>query len=140
MKTSARNQLAGLVTAVTDGAVNSEVALDLGGGEHLVAIISKDSVARLGLVPGSKALALVKASWPILALGALPTTSARNHLAGRVVGLHHGAVNTEVVLKLAGGAELVVMITAGSEQALALKVGDSATALIKASHVILAVE
>ena len=49
MQTSARNHLKGRVHAVHDGAVNSEVVLDLGDGQHLVAIVTKDSAG-----PGDK--------------------------------------------------------------------------------------
>ena len=140
MQTSARNHLQGTVHAVHDGAVNSEVVLDLGDGQHLVAIVTKDSVQRLGLTAGKKAWALIKASWPILTKGEAPQTSARNSLCGTVKSITTGAVNTEVVLTLRGGAELVVMITVGSERTLGLKTGDAACALIKASHVILGVD
>ena len=140
MQTSARNHLHGTVHAVHDGAVNTEVVLDLGGGQHLVAIVTKASAAKLGFMHGKKAWALVKASWPILVKGAVPATSARNTLCGAVKSVTTGAVNTEVVLALQGGTELVVMITTGSEKSLDLKVGDAACALVKASHVILGVD
>ncbi|OIQ68645.1 molybdenum-pterin-binding protein MopA [mine drainage metagenome] len=70
----------------------------------------------------------------------MPRTSARNTLCGKVKTVHTGAVNTEVVLQLAGGTELVVMITTGSEKKLDLKPGDAACALIKANLVILGVD
>lgn len=140
MKTSARNQFQATVHAVHDGAVNSEVILDLQAGGKLVAIVTKESARALGLTPGQKVLALVKASWPILVVGPLPKTSARNHLAGAVKSVVTGAVETEVAVQVAGGPELVVMITKGSEKDLALKVGDAVGVLIKASHVILAVD
>lgn len=140
MQTSARNQLKGTVRRIQHGAVNSEVVLDIGQGEELVAIVSKESAQHLGLVEGKSAQALIKASWPILAAGPMPRTSARNHLAGTVTALHEGAVNTEVVLKLTGGAEFIVMITSGSEHGLGIRVGDAVHALVKASHVILAVD
>jgi len=140
MRTSARNHLKGQVHAVHDGAVNTEVVLDLGAGQHLVAIVTKESAHRLGLAAGKPAWALVKASWPILVKGAAPATSARNTLCGTVKSITTGAVNTEVVLGLKGGTELVVMITTGSEKTLDLKAGDAACALIKATHVILGVD
>jgi len=140
MKTSARNHLQGSIEAVLDGAVNTEVVLDLGEGQHLVAIVTKDSAHRLGLAAGKSAWALVKASWPILVKGAAPQTSARNTLCGTVKSVTSGAVNTEVVLSLKGGTELVVMITTGSEKTLGLMAGDAACALIKANHVILGVD
>ena len=61
MKLSARNQLAGTVKKIVPGAVNAEVTLDCGGVE-IVAIITSDSVQRLGLVAGKRAYAVVKAS------------------------------------------------------------------------------
>lgn len=139
MKTSARNQIKGVVHAVHDGAVNSEVLVDIGGGEHLAAVVTRESVAHLGLVPGRPVTALIKAFWPILVAGPMPKTSARNHLCGTVKTVKAGPVSTEVVLELKGGAEFVTIITTGSETALDLKAGDQACALVKASHVILAV-
>ena len=61
MNISARNQLAGTVKKIVPGAVNTEVTLDCGGLE-VVAIITSDSVQRLGLLAGKRAYAVVKAS------------------------------------------------------------------------------
>ncbi|QSX75250.1 TOBE domain-containing protein [Lysobacter arenosi] len=65
-------------------------------------------------------------------------TSARNHFAGKVVRIATGAVNDEVELELSGGARIVAIITHESLQHMALAVGDSAVALVKASSVIVA--
>jgi molybdate transport system regulatory protein len=141
MKTSARNALRGVVTAVTDGAVNAEVALRVGEGQSLVAVITRDSVRALDLEPGREAIALIKSSFVILAVGeAAPRTSARNALPGVVVHREDGAVNSEIALELEPGKTLTATVTLESARALDLKVGDRAWALIKASHVILAVE
>jgi len=141
MRTSARNALRGKVKNVIDGAVNAEVVVDIGQGLEIVAIITRHSVEDLGLATGSEVVALIKSSFPILVAGDAPIrASARNRLAGTVVSLDDGAVNSEVALEVADGKTLVATITRGSVDALGLKVGDRATALIKASHVILAVE
>ena len=141
MRTSARNALRGRVTTITDGAVNAEVVVDIGQGLEMVAIITRRSVEDLGLASGTDVVALVKSSFVILVAGdAAIRTSARNRLAGTIVALDDGAVDSEVVLQLADGKTLVSTITRASVEALDLKVGDRATALIKASHVILAVE
>ena len=66
--------------------------------------------------------------------------SARNQLKGRVVSVTHGAVNSEVVLALPGGAELVSVITKSSAEALGLAEGVEAVALVKASSVLMARE
>lgn len=67
MRTSARNRLCGTVAQCRRGAVNSEVVLELPGGRTIVAIVTNDSVAHLGLAVGARACALVKASHVILA-------------------------------------------------------------------------
>jgi molybdate transport system regulatory protein len=61
-KLSARNVLAVEVTKVQDGAVNSEVVVRLSGGSEVVASITKESVANLGLKVGEKVSAIFKAS------------------------------------------------------------------------------
>ena len=62
MKISARNVLTGKVKKVTKGAVNSEVTIVLAGGAEIVSIITKTSVARLGLKKGMTVHAVIKSS------------------------------------------------------------------------------
>lgn len=143
MKTSARNQLWGRVVAITRGAVNDEITLQLRGGDRIVAIITQASTEAMGLAVGTEAAALIKASWVMLAVidESQPRLriSARNQLRGRVVALQAGAVNTDVTVELAGGNTLSAVITQSSAEALALTPGDDVVALIKASSVILSV-
>ncbi|HEY1926206.1 MAG TPA: TOBE domain-containing protein [Caulobacteraceae bacterium] len=141
MRTSARNALRGVVSDVTHGAVDTEVTLKIHDGVSIVAIVSKRSAEDLRLAPGVEAIALIKASFVILAEGdGLCRTSARNALSGTVVSVDEGAVNSEVALELADGKTLTAIVTRRSAQSLGFKVGDRATALVKAPHVILAVE
>ncbi len=65
---SARNQLAGTVSALTPGAVNAEVVIAIDGGGEVAAIVTQASVRDLGLAPGVRATALFKASSVILAV------------------------------------------------------------------------
>ena len=141
MKISARNQLQGTVTEVNKGAVNSEVAIALAGGATVVAIITNESASKLGLQKGARATAIVKASDVMLGTGfENARISARNVLAGTVKKIEAGAVNSEVTLTLNGGGELVSIITKASADHLGLKAGGTATAIVKASHVIVAVD
>lgn len=141
MKTSARNALRGIVESVTDGAVNCEVVLRVSPGVAITAIITRPSVEDLGLAPGRQAVALIKASFVILApADPVLRTSARNQLYGTVISHETGAVNDEVILELDAGKTLAATITRGSGEALGFSVGDRVQALIKASHVILAVD
>jgi len=66
MKLSARNVLKGTVVKIVPGSINSEVTLKIAEGIEVVSIVSKDSVASLGLKPGSQAYAIIKASTVIL--------------------------------------------------------------------------
>jgi molybdate transport system regulatory protein len=139
MKTSARNQFLGHVKSIRKGAVNAEVILDIGGGDELAAIITNDSLNHLALQAGMAAYALVKAPWVIVTTDESLRTSARNRLCGTVVRCQEGAVNGEVVIELPGGKLVVASITNESINDLGLTVGTRACALIKASHIILAV-
>jgi molybdate transport system regulatory protein len=141
MRTSARNALRGVITAVTHGAVDTEVSLRIHEAVEIVAIISKRSAEDLQLAPGVEAIALIKASFVILAQGEGPyRTSARNALVGTVTSVEEGAVNSEVMVELADGKSLAAIVTRRSAEDLDFKLGDRVTALIKAPHVILAVE
>ena len=66
--------------------------------------------------------------------------SARNILKGKVAKIVTGAVNSEVILQLPGGEQVVSIITNGSVESLELKVGKDAYAVIKASSVMIAVD
>ncbi|MGN8159947.1 TOBE domain-containing protein [Salinisphaera sp. SWV1] len=140
MQTSARNQLLGRVTAVTRGAVNVEVDLELAGGDRLAAVITNASADNLGIEPGVAITALIKASWLIVAAGDMSDSrlSTRNRLVGTVESVIRDDVASEVTLRLPGGATLAAVITRESADTLALAEGDTATALFKASSVILA--
>jgi len=66
--------------------------------------------------------------------------SARNILKGTVVKVVPGAVNSEVVIRLADGIEIVSIVSKSSVDALGLKPGAATYAIIKASNVILGVD
>jgi molybdate transport system regulatory protein len=141
MKTSARNNLRGVIEEIKPGAVNAEVIMKLGENTRLTAVITSQSVEDLQLEPGREAVALIKSSFVLLAPeGEAGKTSARNQLCGTITRLHPGAVNSEYVIDLGEGKTLVAIVTCDSAEALGLEVGDRACALIKASHIILAVD
>ncbi|WP_313323620.1 TOBE domain-containing protein [Stutzerimonas nitrititolerans] len=140
MKTSARNQFLGTVTRTKSGAVNDEVELEIAGGQKLVAIVTQESTESLGLKPGAEAFALVKSSSVILMAEEDGTrVSARNRLTGTISRIQPGAVNSEVVLDLPGGATLAAIVTRESSDTLDLAVGRKVTAIFKASSVIVGV-
>ena len=139
MKTSARNQCLGKVINVKHGPISAEVTLDIGGGDVLTAVITNDSAEQLALQPGAEAYALIKAPWVIVTTEEGIRTSARNNLRGTVVRCQEGAINAEIVIELPGGKLVVATVTNESVHELGLAEGRQVTALIKASHIILAV-
>ena len=62
MKISARNLLKGTIKSIEIGAVNAEVVVELQGGAQITSIVTKESVASLGLAKGKSAYAVIKAS------------------------------------------------------------------------------
>jgi len=68
MKISARNTLQGTVKKVVHGAVNSEVIVELPGGQQIVSVITKSSAESLGLAEGKPAFAIIKASNVMIAV------------------------------------------------------------------------
>ncbi len=140
MKTSARNQFRGRITAVDKGAVNGSVRLDIGAGLCISATLTNDSIDELQLAPSNTAMALIKASFVLLSPDPDVKISARNRLTGTISALMPGAVNCEVKLLLPGNRTLSAVITNESAEELGLALGQPCTALIKASHVIIAVD
>ena len=66
--------------------------------------------------------------------------SARNVLKGKVVSLTLGATTAHVKIEIAGGAVVTASITNEAVEELGLKVGSAASAVIKSSDVIVAVD
>lgn len=138
MKTSAHNQFQGKVTNVKQGAVNDEIELEVAGGKKIIAIVTHESADRLGLQVGAKAFALLKSSSIIIATDYKDAKfSARNHLNGTISQVKFGGVNSEVIIGFEGGASVAAIVTNESCKLLGLAVGMPATAIFKASSVII---
>jgi len=59
---SARNQLAGTIVKVTEGAVNGHVSLEMADGNVISGSITNEAIESLGLKVGDPALAVIKAT------------------------------------------------------------------------------
>ena len=59
---SARNQLAGTIVKVTEGAVNGHVSLEMADGNVVSGSITNEAIESLGLKVGDPALAVIKAT------------------------------------------------------------------------------
>ena len=141
MKISARNMLKGTIENVTEGAVNGVVAIKV-GDDVVKADITMDAIRDLVLAAGKECVAIIKASSVMFAAGSerIAQLSARNQLAGTIVEVKEGAVNGHVTVELPGGARVKGSITNEAIDALGLKVGEKALAVIKSTDVMVGVE
>ena len=62
MKLSARNQFAGKVVEIKEGAVNAIVKIEIAKDIIISSTVSMDAVKELGLTVGSDATAVIKAT------------------------------------------------------------------------------
>lgn len=68
MKLSARNKLKGKILKVDEGLITAKVTLDLGNGNIITAIISRDAIADLNLKQGDEAFAVIKSTEVIIGI------------------------------------------------------------------------
>ncbi len=62
LQLSARNKFQGIVDSLNQGGINSEIVIDIGNGDKIVAIITTSSVNNLNIKEKSKVGAIIKAS------------------------------------------------------------------------------
>ena len=139
MKLSARNQFPGTVTKVTEGAVNGIVTIDV-NGTPVSATISMNAIRELGLEPGKKAYAVIKATEVMVGRGEHLPLSARNQFPGKVVKVDRGAVNSIVRLEALGGLAISATISNNAVDELGLAPGQDALAVIKATSVMVGID
>ena len=140
MKISARNQIKGTVKTVKEGAVNAVVTICRGNHNPIKADITMEAVKQLGLEEGKECYAVVKATNVMFATSMIEGISARNQIEGTVVKVQEGAVNGHVTIEDEEGARISGSITNESIEALGLKEGGKAVAIIKATDVMVAVD
>jgi molybdate transport system regulatory protein len=138
MMISARNQMDVTVTEIDRGVVNSLVTLQSAKGLELMASVTNRAVETMHLQPGERVVAFFKASHVLVATGWAMQLSARNRLTGKVEAVQFGAVNAEVVIRLADGDPVTSVITNQAARDLAVETGSDVTAIIKASDVMIA--
>ena len=135
MKISARNQLKGTVSGITEGAVNGVVSINL-GSTVVKADITMEAIADLGLAEGMSAT-VIKASNVMFAAGTkrIAGISARNQIPGTIASVKKGAVNGQVALKTAEGSLIKGSITNEAIEELGLAEGGEALAIVKSTDV-----
>ena len=140
MKISARNQIKGTVKSIKEGAVNAVVVICRGNHNPIKADITMDAVKELGLEEGKECYAVIKATNVMFATQKIEGISARNQIEGTVTAVKEGAVNGRVTIEDEYGVKVSGSITNESIEALGLKEGAKAVAIIKATDVMVAVD
>ena len=131
MQLSARNQLNGKVTGVELGAVMANVKIEVSEPGVITAVITKESVEKLGLAEGDDVAAIIKSTVIVMQL------SARNQLKGKVTGVELGAVMANVKIEISEPGVITAVITKESAEKLGLAEGDDVAAIIKSTEVII---
>lgn len=62
MELSARNQLAGTITAIKLGGVMAEITVEIGGGQEITSVITRTSAERLQLQAGDHVTVIIKST------------------------------------------------------------------------------
>ena len=117
--------------------MNGIVVLDV-NGEEITATISMGSIESLGLKEGVAAVAVIKATDVMVGKGTF-RLSARNQFQGKVTAVEEGAVNAIVKMEVLGGNTMTATISMGSVRELGLEPGVDATAVIKATSVMIGI-
>jgi len=137
-KTSARNTFFGKISDIQKGDVQAKVELVTIGGDQVTALITIDSLARLGLRPGMLITAEVKAPWVVLQKGAEePNCTAENQFQGTIARINKGRIATEYVVRIADGTELCSLVTSESSRRLDLKENDPVWAMFNSFSAVL---
>jgi molybdate transport system regulatory protein len=141
LRTSARNQFVGRIVAVTARTVDAEVVLALQGGERITAGVTNESVEQLGLRPGRRVWALVKAvGVDVVAAPTADLPPGSNALCGRVERILRGDGPAEVVIALRSGVTVRGVTTDERLAALGILEQGDACAVFPAAAVIIGVD
>lgn len=137
-KTSARNIFFGKIRAIQSGDIQSKIDMLTIAGATVTAVITNDSLARLGLKIGSLITAEVKAPWVILKKGNNePDCTAENRFQGTIARITEGKIMTEYAVRLEDGTELCSVITRESGNRLGLLNGEPIWVLFNCFSVVL---
>ncbi len=140
MRTSARNQFAGILVSITPGAVNDELGIMVNGSQTLIASITHESCRELRLAVGAKVFALIKASSVMLQVphenhGA----HGKNVFLGTVHAIAQSEHHSELTVLLESGLLLVTTMSRPEIDVMDLQVGSAVFAVIEPSNVIIGI-
>lgn len=134
IRTSMRNQLPVVVSALERNGPVVRVRMALSNAESIAARITQESAELLGLVEGLTAIALCKATAVQVERADAARRRRGNQLTGTVAKVARGDSGDEIVIALAGGLQLVGFAASGS----GLRTRQRVTAVVDESAVVVA--
>jgi molybdate transport system regulatory protein len=152
MRTSARNQFAGILVSITPGAVNDELGILVNGSQTLIASITHESCRELQLAVGAKVFALIKASAVVLrspedadaanlnqAIQAARAAIPKNAFISTVHTIVPGEHQSELAVLLESGLIMVTTMPNKDVDAMGIDLGAVVMATIEPSNVIIGI-
>ena len=137
MQISARNQITGMVELIEYGKINAQVFIKLKSGNILVSVITNTAANNLNLEIGDDVVAIFKSRTVLITTDITLNISARNKFQGVIDSINKGEINSEVILDIGNGDNIASVITTSSIENLGVRKGSHASAIIKASDLII---
>ena len=138
MRTTARNQLHGRVCGIEEQGLNDLITIELPGGAHIRARVTRESTEKLELGDGRPVIALMKAGWLYVDLPQIECPAGLNALEGRVEDIREaGDGPSEVRIQLPGGQMLCALVDQERIDILRLAAGSRVRTQFSPAQVIL---
>jgi molybdate transport system regulatory protein len=140
-KTSARNTFFGKIRTIQKGDIQSKVEVVTLRGDLVTAVITNDSLARLGLKRGTLITAEIKAPLVILyKTDEEPKCTAENRFQGSIARVNRGRITTEYVVRISDGTALCSLVSSEISRRLDLEEDDPVWAVFNSFSVVLHVD
>lgn len=136
-KCSARNAFYGKIESIDSAGIFSKIEMTTIDGFSVTAVITTDSLNRLGFQENMLVAAEIKATWVLLQnmSDARISCSAENQFKGTVTQIIKGKINTEYVVRISDATEICSVTTAAS--AMNLKEGDQVWVMFNSFSVVM---
>ncbi len=137
IRTSARNQLMGIVKNIETSELNAKVTLKLLGGEEVTVFITRRSLDEMNIKNGIELLVILKSSW--VKLNNSDENIAVNGLSCTLSEVLSDYDSVEVTALLSGGNRVSITMKQDDFKELNLKKGDTAWVSFNPSNALLAI-
>lgn len=135
LRTSARNQLFGKITAIKKGKINSLLLISISKQLTIKASITNESISELGIENGKNIYALIKASWVKIVV----QEKEENLVEGIIESIKRSEDLVEISLKINDSLSIISVMNNADFDALHVKETSKACASFKPHDIIIGV-